>query len=98
MAPRFKASCDVPRPRTRARRPACVAAFLLAAAACGGPTATPSSTQALHGEVSDPVGDALADPRVPIPPDLVRVTADVVAGNLTFLIQVAPGTLDRQAT
>jgi len=52
----------------------------------------------LHGEVSDPVGDTLSDPRVPVPPDLVHGTADVVAGNITFLIQFASGTLDRQTT
>jgi hypothetical protein len=75
---------------------ACGAALLLAAAACTGSTAAPSSTPTMRGEVSDPAGDALSDPRVPVAPDLVRATADVVAGNITFVIQFAPGTLDRQ--
>jgi len=52
----------------------------------------------MRGDVSDPAGDALSDPRVPVAPDLVRATADVVAGNITFVLQFAPGTLDRQTT
>jgi hypothetical protein len=74
-------------------------AVLLAAAGCSSPTTAPSaSSQTLHGEVSDPTGDALSDFRVFVSPDLVHATADVVAGNLTFVIQLAPGTLDRQTT
>jgi hypothetical protein len=74
-------------------------AVLLAAAGCSSPTTAPSaSSQTLHGEVSDPTGDALSDFRVFVSPDLVHGTADVVAGNLTFVIQLAPGTLDRQTT
>ena len=44
------------------------------------------------------MGDALTDSRVPVPPDLVHATVDVAAGNVTFIVQLAPGTLDRQAT
>src|SRR5262249_41252991 len=33
-----------------------------------------------------------------VPPDLVRATADVAGGNVTFVIQFAPGTLDRLTT
>jgi hypothetical protein len=77
----------------------CVATLLLTAISCGGATTTPSTTSVtLHGEVSDPVGDALSDPRAPVPPDLVHATADVVAGSITFVVQLAPGTLDRQTT
>jgi len=51
-----------------------------------------------HGEVNDPVGDTLTDSRVPVSPDLVHATADVAAGNITFVIQLASGTFDRQST
>jgi hypothetical protein len=82
----------------RAPRTACLA-VLLAAAGCGGSTSAPTATpQALHGEVSDPIGDALSDSRVPVSPDLVHATADVAAGNITFVIQLASGTFDRQST
>jgi hypothetical protein len=49
-------------------------------------------------EVNDPTGDTLVEPRQPNAPDLVRATADVSSGNITFVIQFAPGTLDRQTT
>jgi hypothetical protein len=77
----------------------CIATLFFTAISCGGSTTAPSTTSVtLHGEVSDPVGDALSDPRVPVPPDLVHTTADVVAGSITFVVQLAPGTLDRQTT
>jgi hypothetical protein len=77
----------------------CIATLLLAAIGCGGSTTAPSMTSVtLHGEVSDQIGDTFSDPRVPVPPDLVHATADVSAGNLTFVVQLAPGTLDRQTT
>jgi hypothetical protein len=79
-------------------RAVCVAALLLSIG-CGGSTNAPStSSSTLHGEVSDPVGDALPAPNVPNPPDLVHGTLDVAGGNLTVTIQFAPGTLDRQTT
>jgi hypothetical protein len=77
----------------------CIATLLFAAISCGGSTTAPSPTSVtLHGEVSDPIGDTLSDLRVPVPPDLVHATADVVAGNITFVVQLAPGTLNRQTT
>jgi hypothetical protein len=81
-------------------RHSCLAiALFLVSASCGGSTTAPAAaTAAFHGEVTDAVGDALRDARVPIVPDLVRATADVVAGNLTFVVQLATGTLDRQST
>ena len=97
MAPAFTAFTGRARQRMTWCRTACVAA-MLAATACTGSTAAPSSTQTMRGEVSDPTGDALSDPRVPVAPDLVRATADVVAGSVTFVIHFAPGTLDRQTT
>ena len=85
-------------------RAVCVAALFLAATGCGGsatppsPTAPSPATQTLHGEVTDPIGDALSDSRVPVSPDLVHATADVADGSITFVIQFAPGTVDRQTT
>jgi hypothetical protein len=82
-----------------ARNVVCVAAVLFSAVSCGGSTTAPSTTSVtLRGEVTDPVGDTLSDLRVPVPPDLVHATADVVAGDITFVVQLAPGTLDRQTT
>jgi hypothetical protein len=73
---------------------ASLATSLVAAAACGGSTTTPTGT-ALHGEVSDATGDVLADPSVPVSPDLVRGTVDVSGGNVAVAIRFAPGTFDR---
>src|SRR5579862_1484257 len=67
----------------RVSRTVVVVAFLLITAGCGGGTTAPSSTTTLHSEVSDPSGDALSDPSVPISPDLVHGTVDVSAGNIT---------------
>ena len=52
----------------------------------------------LHGEVTDAVGDGVPNATVPIPPDLVHATADVVGQNLTFVIQCTPGTCSGQTT
>jgi hypothetical protein len=62
----------------------------------------------LHGQVSDPVGDAVITsvvrsgvvmtPVVPIKPDLVAATIDVRSGNLTATISFAPGTLSHADT
>jgi hypothetical protein len=83
----------------RLRQASCIGALFLTAYSCGSSATAPSATPVpLHGEVSDPVGDALTDPRVPVPPDLVHATVDVTAGSVTFIVQLAPGTLDRQAT
>lgn len=81
----------------------CLVLLLILGPACGDPTSAPTPTltptpSPLHGDVSDPAGDALSDPRVPVPPDLVHATADVAAGNITFVIQFAPGTFDQQTT
>jgi hypothetical protein len=48
-----------------------------------------------HVEVSDGIEDTLTDPRVARSPDLVRGTADVARGNITFTIRFAPGTFNR---
>jgi hypothetical protein len=50
----------------------------------------------LHADVSDPIGDARADPGVSKPPDLVRGTADVAGDAITFAIYFARGTFDRE--
>lgn len=77
-------------------RRACVVAILLTPPGCGGGTTAPSSTSAAtrHSEVSDPSGDALSDPSVPISPDLVHGTVDTSAGNITLTIQFAPRSFD----
>ena len=84
-----------------------VATLLVAAISCGGSTtapptppatAPPTPSATAHGEVSDPIGDTLSDSRVPISPDLVHATVDVANGNITFVIQLASGTFDRQST
>jgi hypothetical protein len=78
----------------------CVVTLSLAAVGCGGstPSVAPSTAAALHGEVSDPIGDALPVPGVSVTPDLVHGTADATSGSLTFTIQFAPGTFDRTTT
>jgi hypothetical protein len=52
----------------------------------------------LMGEVSDPTGDSRTDPQIPVSPDLVHAIARVASGNVTFTVQLAPGTLDPQTT
>jgi hypothetical protein len=80
-------------------RTAYIGSLLLAAFACGGSTTAPSTTApTLHGEVSDPTEDVRPYPNVTNPPDLVHGTADVVAGNITFTVQLAPGTFDPGTT
>jgi hypothetical protein len=59
---------------------------------------TIATAEPLHAAISDPVGDAEADPRIAVSPDLASATADVAAGNITFVIQFAPGTADRSTT
>jgi hypothetical protein len=86
---------------TPAIRLAIGAATAILTAACGGNT--PSSTTApsantFHAEVADPAGDAVASPGVQNPPDLVHGTVDVSSGAVTFTIQFASGTFDRQST
>ena len=80
-----------------------IALVAIASVACGGsgsgPTGpSPSPGQSLHAEVTDPSGDALVDGQLPISPDLVRGTADVSGGNITFTVRVAPGTFAQQTT
>ena len=76
-----------------------VAAFSCGDSTTGGSTTGPPTTSVTrHGEVNDPVGDTLSDSRVPVSPDLVHATVDVAIGNITFVIQLAPGTFDRQST
>ena len=50
------------------------------------------ATSSLHGDISDPTGDALPSAQVSIPPDLVQGTADVLAGDITFTVRLAPTT------
>jgi len=82
------------------KRVARIASFLvsLAAIACSNSTSPTTASTTLHAEVADPIGDAVVDARVPRPPDLVHATADAAIGSITFVVQFAPGTLDRQTT
>lgn len=85
----------------RAVRFAVSVACVVALSACANSSAPSSASLAsatLRADVSDPVGDTVVDGRLAVPPDLVRATADVAAGTITFVIQFAPGTLDRQTT
>jgi hypothetical protein len=68
--------------------------------ACGGSSTTAPSTTSvtLHGEVSDPIGEAVPVAGISHPPDLGHGTVDVPAGNVTFTIQFASATFDRQTT
>ena len=87
----------VPRTLRFAVSVACVVAL----SACGNssaPSSPPVTSATLHADVSDPVGDTAIDARVAVPPDLVRATADVASGTITFVVQFAPGTMDRQTT
>ena len=71
------------------------------AVGCGGSsssTTTPSTPTTFHGDVSDPVGDAVASAGVATPPDLVHGTVDVSSGTIAFTIQFAQGTMDRPST
>ena len=70
----------------------------LVAAGCSSSTGPTTASTALHGEVTDPAGDAVQDARVARAPDLVSATADVASGTLTLVVQFAPGTFDRQTT
>jgi len=73
--------------------------ILLFAIGCSSTTTAPSATsERLHGDISDPVADALSDSRVAVAPDLVHATADVSGGNITFVVLLASGTFDRQIT
>jgi hypothetical protein len=74
------------------------AALSLTAVGCGSTTSPTTATAALHGEVTDPAGDAMPDPRIDVAPDLIRATADVASGNITFVVQFAAGTFNRQTT
>jgi hypothetical protein len=83
----------------RWHRVTCLAVLLPGLIGCSRSTSpAPSLTTGLHGEVTDPTGDAVSNPRVAVTADLVRATADVAAGNLTVVVQFAPRTLDLQST
>lgn len=77
-----------------------LALLVAATAGCRASTpTTPSPTAvALRGEVNDPAGDSPSDPRVAASSDLVHATADVIDGQVTFVVRFSPTTLDRQNT
>lgn len=87
------------------RRGIGVVLLFILAIACGGSSPTmpsgPGTTtppQPLHGEVTDPRGDAVQRPGVENPPDLVHGTADVRDGDVTFRVRLTPGTYDPPRT
>jgi len=85
----------------RVGRATCVAAAVVGASACGNspaPSAPAPIASTLRADVTDPIGDTVSDPRVPVAPDLTRATATVENGNLTLVVSFAPGTFDRQTT
>jgi len=51
----------------------------------------------ISAAVTDGVGDAIADPRVLVTPDLVSATAAAGSGNLALSVRFAPGTFDATA-
>ncbi len=53
---------------------------------------------ALQASIADASGDATADARVAVAPDLVSATAQVDRGNLTLQLRFATGTFDQNAT
>jgi len=53
---------------------------------------------ALQATIADATGDATADARVAVAPDLVSGTARVDRGNLTLQLRFAPGTFDQNVT
>jgi hypothetical protein len=71
---------------------------LVSAACANSPSPSAPSPATLHAEVSDPVGDAVPSPGVPISPDLVHGAADVSGGSITFTVQFAAGTMNAQTT
>ena len=69
-----------------------------AAVACGSSSTAPTTSGALHADLTDPKGDAVGPAGVTNPADLVGGTVDVNGGALTIVLRFAPGTLDGQTT
>jgi hypothetical protein len=65
--------------------------------ACTRQAPAPSPVR-FHGDVTDPVGDAIVDARVPRPPDLVVASISVTDDNVSFSVRFAPGTFDPATT
>ena len=69
------------------------------ASACASSSTSPSTTaNTFHANVADPAGDAVGSAGVSKPPDLAKGTVDVTGGSVTFTIQFASGTFDRQTS
>ena len=67
--------------------------LLYTLAACTRQAPTPSPIR-FHGDVTDPVGDAVTDARVPRSPDLVAASIRVTDDNVSFSVRFASGTFD----
>ena len=75
-----------------------IGATMVLLTACSSNSPTAPSLNTFHAEVIDPIGDAVGPPGVSSPPDVVHGAVDVTSGNLTLIIQFAPGTLNAQST
>jgi hypothetical protein len=73
------------------------ASVVVVALSCAQSPTTPS-VGSQHVVISDPIGDVVADPRIAVSPDLASATVDVANGNVTFVVQFAPGTVDPSTT
>jgi len=51
-----------------------------------------------HVDVTDPIGDAVRDSRIPVSPDLVHAAVTVAGGYAAFAVEFAPGTFNPQTT
>jgi hypothetical protein len=90
---------EYPMGLTRRRTPVFGGITLLTiVVSCAQSPVAPSRVAPPHAEISDPVGDAITDSRIAVSPDLASATVDVADGSITFVIQFAPGTVDRSTT
>lgn len=79
--------------------------FLLAGCGGGGRSANPVTgptpapvLASTSGQVSDPAGDAVPDPRLVPVPDLVSATVQVSGDEVRIAVRFAPGTFDQATT
>ncbi|PYP13495.1 MAG: hypothetical protein DMD56_00390 [Gemmatimonadetes bacterium] len=71
--------------------------FAASRGASGSPQMFTATGVTISAAVTDGVGDAIADPRVLVTPDLVSATAAAGSGNLALSVRFAPGTFDATA-
>jgi len=71
--------------------------FAASRGAVGSPQMFTATGVTISAAVMDAVGDATADPRVLVTPDLVSATAMAGGGSLALSVRFAPGTFDATA-